>query len=57
MRGFEQKIFGPLLSAGLFLAAAPGRARAIDKFFGSVLHVLHQNEILQGDRTQKLNFH
>jgi hypothetical protein len=49
MRGFLKICLKPLLCANaLFFKAAPGRARAIEKFFLPVSHFLHQNETTAG---------
>jgi hypothetical protein len=45
MRGFEKKIFGPLLCADELFR---GRARAIEKFLLPVSHFLHQKETTAG---------
>jgi hypothetical protein len=46
--GFEKIFFDPSYVAMRFFKAAPGRARAIKKFFLPVSHFLHQNETTSG---------
>jgi hypothetical protein len=48
MRGFEKIFFDPSYVPMRFFEAAPGCARAIEKFFLPVWRFLHQNETTAG---------